>query len=85
VTKLEKGLLPVVGTCMKNKTGTKVTFYPDDSIFETVEFKPETIRKKLKEIAYLNKKSQNCFSRTSIREKSKHIWRNLEFRVISST
>ena len=50
VTKLEKGLLPVVGTCMKNKTGTKVTFYPDDSIFETVEFKPETIRKKLKEI-----------------------------------
>ena len=36
VTKLEKGLLPVVGTCMKNKTGTKVTFYPDDSIFETV-------------------------------------------------
>jgi len=57
VTKLEKGLLPV----MKNKTGTKVTFYPDDSIFETVEFKPETIRKKLKEIAYLNKNLKIVF------------------------
>ncbi len=61
VTKLEKGLLPVVGTCMKNRTGTKVTFYPDDSIFETVEFKPETIRKKLKEIAYLNKNLKIVF------------------------
>lgn len=61
VTKLEKGLLPVVGICMKNKTGTKVTFYPDDSIFETVEFKPETIRKKLKEIAYLNKNLKIVF------------------------
>lgn len=61
VTKLEKGLLPVVGTCMKNKTGTKVTFYPDDTIFETVEFKPETIRKKLKEIAYLNKNLKIIF------------------------
>ena len=61
VTKLEKGLLPVVGTCMKNKTGTKVTFYPDDSIFETVEYKPETIRKKLKEIAYLNKNLKIVF------------------------
>ena len=61
VTKLEKGFLPVVGTCMKNKTGTKVTFYPDDSIFETVEFKPETIRKKLKEIAYLNKNLKIVF------------------------
>ena len=48
VTKLEKGLLPVTGHCAKSNTGTKVTFYPDASIFETVEFKPETIRKKLK-------------------------------------
>ena len=61
VTKLEKGLLPVVGKCAKNNTGTTVTFYPDDSIFETVEFKPETIRKKLKEIAYLNKNLKIVF------------------------
>ena len=56
VTKLEKGnKLPEIGHCLKSNTGTKVTFYPDDEIFETVEFKAETIRKKLKEIAYLNK------------------------------
>ncbi|MEG1458762.1 MAG: ATP-binding protein, partial [Acetivibrio sp.] len=55
VTVLENGLLPVVGKCNKSDTGTKVTFYPDDTIFETTEFKGETIKKKLKEIAFLNK------------------------------
>ncbi len=54
-TKLENGLLPVIGTCKKSDTGTKVTFYPDDTIFETTKFMPETICKRLKEIAYLNK------------------------------
>ena len=61
VVKLENGLLPVVGKCAKSDTGTKVTFYPDDTIFETVEFKPETIKKKLKEIAYLNKNLKIVF------------------------
>ena len=61
VTKLEQGMLPVVGKCAKANTGTKVIFYPDDTIFETVEFKPETIRKKLKEIAYLNKNLKIVF------------------------
>ncbi len=55
VTTLEEGLLPVVGKCNKSDTGTKVIFYPDDTIFETIEFKPEVIHKKLKEIAFLNK------------------------------
>ena len=55
VTKLENGLLPVIGTCKKSETGTKVTFYPDPEIFETVKFSPETICKRLKEIAFLNK------------------------------
>ncbi|MBO5483703.1 MAG: DNA gyrase subunit B [Lachnospiraceae bacterium] len=55
VTPLEKGQLPSVGKCAKSNTGTKVTFYPDPDIFETVTFKSEVIKKKLKEIAYLNK------------------------------
>ena len=59
--KLENGMLPVIGHCAKSNTGTKVIFYPDDMIFETVEFKPETIRKKLKEIAYLNKNLKIVF------------------------
>ncbi|MBQ7635873.1 MAG: DNA gyrase subunit B [Lachnospiraceae bacterium] len=55
IVELEKGLLPVVGKCAKSDTGTKVTFYPDDTIFETVDFKPEIIVKHLKESAFLNK------------------------------
>ena len=54
-TELENGLLPVVGKCAKSDTGTKVLFYPDPSIFETVEFKPDIITKRLKESAFLNK------------------------------
>lgn len=36
-------------------TGTKVTFYPDDTIFETITFKYETLRARLRELAFLNK------------------------------
>ena len=36
-------------------TGTKVTFYPDSQIFETLDFSYETIRGRLREVAYLNK------------------------------
>ncbi len=63
VTELDKsGLLPAVGKCTKSDTGTKVTFYPDKTIFESVEFKPEIIVKKLKETAYLNKGLTLTFS-----------------------
>lgn len=55
VIRLEKGALPCVGKCPKSKNGTKVTFYPDPDIFETTLFKPDVIKKKLKEIAFLNK------------------------------
>lgn len=61
VTKLIKGQLPIIGNCKKSDTGTTVTFYPDDSIFETVVFKSDIIKKKLKEIAYLNKHLQINF------------------------
>lgn len=55
VTPLTKGELEPVGKCAKSNTGTKVTFYPDPEIFETTVFKPEVVKKKLKEIAYLNR------------------------------
>ena len=44
--------LKVVGETVK--TGTKVTFMPDDTIFETVNFKYDTIAKRLRELAFLN-------------------------------
>ncbi len=37
------------------ETGTTVTFWPDDKIFETVEFSFETIIRRLQEMAFLNK------------------------------
>lgn len=55
VTPLENGMLPAVGKCAKSASGTKVTFYPDSEIFETTTFKADVIKKKLKEIAFLNK------------------------------
>ena len=35
--------------------GTKVTFYPDKTIFETIIFDAQTVAKRLKELAFLNK------------------------------
>lgn len=51
-TKLIKGVLEVGKT---SKTGTVVSFFPDDVIFESIEFKHETLRNRLKELAFLNK------------------------------
>ena len=36
-------------------SGTKVTFMPDDRIFETIQFNKDTIKEHLEEVAFLNK------------------------------
>lgn len=61
ITPLVNGLLPAVGSCKKSESGTRVTFYPDGEIFESLEWKADTIKKKLKEIAFLNKGLKLCF------------------------
>ncbi len=38
-----------------DETGTKVTFFPDASIFETIEFKFDILSSRLRELAFLNK------------------------------
>ena len=45
--------LAIVGDT--DKTGTKVTFYPDGDIFETVIFNYDNLKVRLRELAYLNK------------------------------
>ena len=45
--------LAVVGDA--DKTGTKVTFYPDKEIFDTVEWDYDRIQIRTREVAYLNK------------------------------
>ncbi len=45
---------PVKEVGPTTKRGTKVTFLPDDTIFETVEFKYDILEKRIRELAYLN-------------------------------
>jgi len=45
--------LAVVGDA--EDTGTTITFYPDEEIFETLDFDYAQIRKRLRELSYLNK------------------------------
>jgi DNA gyrase subunit B len=37
------------------KTGTKITFHPDPSIFETVNYSFDTLQQRLRELAFLNR------------------------------
>jgi DNA gyrase subunit B len=43
----------VTGTA--NKTGTKVCFFPDNTVFKTIDFKYDIIAERLRELAYLNR------------------------------
>ena len=49
------GELKKVGTCDKNDTGTKVTFMPDDTIFEETVFDYDVLKTRLREMAFLTK------------------------------
>ncbi|WP_122642951.1 DNA gyrase/topoisomerase IV subunit B [Luxibacter massiliensis] len=52
VIELENGLLPVIGKT--RKTGTKINFLPDSTIFEKTRFRAEEVKSRLHETAYLN-------------------------------
>jgi len=47
--------LKVVGDCDPEKEGTKVTFLPDDSIFEETIFDYDTLKQRFREMAFLTK------------------------------
>ncbi len=52
-----KPLYPVkeVGTCDPAETGTRQTFWPDDTIFTVTTYKYETLQARMRELAYLNR------------------------------
>ncbi len=56
--KYKKGVpiaaVKVIGKADKGKTGTTVTFLPDNTIFKNRTFKFETIAERLRELAFLN-------------------------------
>ena len=47
--------LNVIGDCEEGKTGTKVTFLPDDTIFETTIFDFNVLKQRFREMAFLTK------------------------------
>ena len=47
--------LKVVGECDPEKTGTQVTFSPDGSIFEETVYDYDTLKQRLREMAFLTK------------------------------
>ena len=47
--------LKVVGECDSEKTGTQVTFSPDGSIFEDIVYDYDTLKQRLREMAFLTK------------------------------
>ncbi len=47
--------LEISGVCEPEKTGTKVTFQPDDTIFEETEYDFDTLKQRLRETAFLTK------------------------------
>ena len=47
--------LKVVGTCEPERTGTKVTFFPDAEIFEETVFDYSVLKQRLREMAFLTR------------------------------
>ena len=47
--------LKIVGDCEADRTGTKVTFYPDAEIFDDTVFDYDTLKQRFREMAFLTK------------------------------
>ena len=50
-----KESLKIIGDCEENRTGTWVTFKPDPDIFDTDIYDYETLKVRVRELAFLNK------------------------------
>ncbi len=49
------GPLKITGKAPRGRTGTTVTFWPDESVFEETEFRAQTVLERLQVMAFLNK------------------------------
>ena len=50
-----QGKLKVTGPAPRGRTGTTVTFWPDPTIFDEVEFRAQTVLERLQIMAFLNR------------------------------
>jgi DNA gyrase subunit B len=60
---------PVTEIGETTKQGTRITFMPDDEIFEEIEFKHDTLVKKMREMAYLNAGVRILFQDDQLKKK----------------
>lgn len=75
--------LKEIGTCATEKTGTKVTFLPDETIFtETTEYDFDILKRRLREMAFLTK-GLRIILRDSRREEEVSLENSVENNQIS--
>lgn len=72
VVELEDGLLPKIGKT--RKTGTKINFLPDDTIFEKTRFRAEEVKSRMHETTYLNPELTIVFEDLRGNEKEKIVY-----------
>ncbi len=70
-----KPVTDLIKTGKSTKTGVKITFLPDDDIFEEVSFEYDFLAKRLQELAYLNKGVKITFSDKRAGEEKTNIYR----------
>ena len=72
--------LKVIGECEKEKTGTKITFIPDKTIFqETTEFEFNVLKQRLREMAFLTKGLRIVLTDMRVEEDSKPVVREFHY------
>ena len=72
--------LKVIGECEKEKTGTKVSFKPDATIFqETVEYEFDVLKQRLREMAFLTKGLHIILKDMRVEEEQKPIVREFHY------
>ncbi len=49
------GKLEIVGRAPRGRTGTTISFWPDPSIFDEIEFRAQTVMERLQVMAFLNR------------------------------
>jgi DNA gyrase subunit B len=68
-----KAKLKVVGDAPRGRTGTTVTFWPDPTVFETVEFSARVILERLQTMAFLNKGLEIRFADERPEHENQHV------------
>ena len=72
--------LKILGECEKEKTGTKVSFMPDATIFqETIQFEFEVLKQRLREMAFLTKGLHIILKDMRVEEDRKPIVREFHY------